>query len=305
MSMFERQQATNSSSSAATTARGSPCFSITGGTGCSSSSDSKEAHCEFFGNDLSSLSSVEPMDVDKTNSVVCSLLDAFEDAAVDLTVQSDSCVSVAVLFNEEVQSSSFLQDRTQPSRLLELDEFSEISEDMSELDDIADTLDQAFILESDDEEGFFAELGGFAELELDGDELLFEDTLSPIAASEASSFADSLNDALMLDLGGDDNDDTFLLDGEDEDETPSVRVTLPMHTVTRDDLLERDDALMCAVCMEEFDVGDTQRVLPCSHCFHKDCVDRWFRRRRDCPMCRCFVGNVATDISIPDISLQV
>ncbi|KAI4301433.1 hypothetical protein L6164_034712 [Bauhinia variegata] len=43
----------------------------------------------------------------------------------------------------------------------------------------------------------------------------------------------------------------------------------------------------CAVCLSEFEDGDTGRVLPnCNHAFHCHCIDKWFRSRSNCPLCR-------------------
>ncbi|CAL5389655.1 unnamed protein product [Camellia sinensis] len=43
----------------------------------------------------------------------------------------------------------------------------------------------------------------------------------------------------------------------------------------------------CAVCLSEFDEGETVRVLPeCSHCFHVLCIDSWLRSNPSCPLCR-------------------
>ncbi|PKU84291.1 RING-H2 finger protein ATL52-like [Dendrobium catenatum] len=44
---------------------------------------------------------------------------------------------------------------------------------------------------------------------------------------------------------------------------------------------------MCAVCLSEFEDGEKVRFLPeCGHCFHVECIDKWFRRNSTCPMCR-------------------
>ena len=43
----------------------------------------------------------------------------------------------------------------------------------------------------------------------------------------------------------------------------------------------------CAVCLDNFKVGDKCRVLPnCHHCFHVSCVDLWLIKSPLCPICR-------------------
>eukprot|EP00928_Gymnodinium_smaydae_P045963 TRINITY_DN30590_c0_g1_i1.p1 TRINITY_DN30590_c0_g1~~TRINITY_DN30590_c0_g1_i1.p1 ORF type:complete len:432 (-),score=70.34 TRINITY_DN30590_c0_g1_i1:75-1370(-) len=46
----------------------------------------------------------------------------------------------------------------------------------------------------------------------------------------------------------------------------------------------------CTLCLEKFEESDSLRVLPCSHHFHKDCIDSWFASKRllmrTCPLCR-------------------
>lgn len=43
----------------------------------------------------------------------------------------------------------------------------------------------------------------------------------------------------------------------------------------------------CAICVEDFKDGDTQRVLPCHHSFHIKCVDEWLINHSDlCPLCK-------------------
>ncbi|GMH33463.1 hypothetical protein BSKO_01297 [Bryopsis sp. KO-2023] len=41
----------------------------------------------------------------------------------------------------------------------------------------------------------------------------------------------------------------------------------------------------CPICLEEFSKGDAMRVMPCSHNYHKDCLDKWLRIKAVCPIC--------------------
>lgn len=41
----------------------------------------------------------------------------------------------------------------------------------------------------------------------------------------------------------------------------------------------------CAVCLADFENGETARKLPCGHHFHKGCIDRWLQRNKRCPLC--------------------
>jgi hypothetical protein len=41
----------------------------------------------------------------------------------------------------------------------------------------------------------------------------------------------------------------------------------------------------CAVCMTDFDLGDTLRLLPCLHRYHIECIDPWFKDKTTCPIC--------------------
>jgi len=44
----------------------------------------------------------------------------------------------------------------------------------------------------------------------------------------------------------------------------------------------------CSVCLAELEEGDLLRVLPCSHHFHKECIDHWLLHSSTaCPACKC------------------
>ncbi|NXD88175.1 RN215 protein, partial [Halcyon senegalensis] len=42
----------------------------------------------------------------------------------------------------------------------------------------------------------------------------------------------------------------------------------------------------CAVCLDQFHRSQWLRVLPCSHEFHRDCVDPWLLLQQTCPLCK-------------------
>jgi E3 ubiquitin-protein ligase RNF167 len=47
------------------------------------------------------------------------------------------------------------------------------------------------------------------------------------------------------------------------------------------------EAAECAICLAEFEEGESMRVLPqCGHAFHAACIDKWLRGHSSCPSCR-------------------
>ncbi|KAK3139304.1 hypothetical protein QOZ80_5AG0381080 [Eleusine coracana subsp. coracana] len=42
----------------------------------------------------------------------------------------------------------------------------------------------------------------------------------------------------------------------------------------------------CSVCLKDFDISSKLRAMPCSHCFHEQCLFTWLRHNHVCPLCR-------------------
>ncbi|KAF5405235.1 hypothetical protein PHET_01318 [Paragonimus heterotremus] len=54
----------------------------------------------------------------------------------------------------------------------------------------------------------------------------------------------------------------------------------------------------CAVCLEEFALGDVLLTLPCFHTFHKKCTESWLALHPDCPVCRVNLRKISNGSSI-------
>lgn len=39
----------------------------------------------------------------------------------------------------------------------------------------------------------------------------------------------------------------------------------------------------CPICLQDM---KTKKTLSCSHSFHKNCIDKWFKIKNTCPTCR-------------------
>ncbi|KAK7303766.1 hypothetical protein RJT34_14681 [Clitoria ternatea] len=62
----------------------------------------------------------------------------------------------------------------------------------------------------------------------------------------------------------------------------------------------------CAVCLSEFELGETGRILPkCKHSFHIDCIDMWFHSHSTCPLCRAPVEAEPEDANRDEVVITV
>lgn len=65
---------------------------------------------------------------------------------------------------------------------------------------------------------------------------------------------------------------------------------LPLRSLTpKDEMLEsteNDSQSRCAICLENYNVGELVRTIPCLHSFHRNCIDPWLAERAICPVCK-------------------
>jgi len=50
--------------------------------------------------------------------------------------------------------------------------------------------------------------------------------------------------------------------------------------------MELGAELRCAICLGEYEAGESLRQPKCGHSFHKDCLDTWLSTRGVCPICQ-------------------
>jgi len=48
----------------------------------------------------------------------------------------------------------------------------------------------------------------------------------------------------------------------------------------------------CSICLGEWSEGETLYRISCLHCFHKDCLNNWFKSAKTCPIC-----NITVDLN--------
>ncbi|XP_052197951.1 E3 ubiquitin-protein ligase SDIR1-like [Diospyros lotus] len=51
------------------------------------------------------------------------------------------------------------------------------------------------------------------------------------------------------------------------------------------------EELTCTICLEQVNMGELVRSLPCLHQFHTNCIDPWLRQQGTCPVCKLAVGS--------------
>lgn len=61
------------------------------------------------------------------------------------------------------------------------------------------------------------------------------------------------------------------------------RADRPYSTSTLNSLHPNED--VCAICLGDFVLNETLRILPCKHDFHQECIDSWLKVNGTCPLC--------------------
>ncbi|KAL2522975.1 uncharacterized protein Fot_26898 [Forsythia ovata] len=66
----------------------------------------------------------------------------------------------------------------------------------------------------------------------------------------------------------------------------SVVENLPLVELTKEEVGENNDTVVCTVCKDEVAIGEKVTRMPCCHLYHGDCIVPWLKIRNTCPVCR-------------------
>ncbi|KAF5460213.1 hypothetical protein F2P56_020096 [Juglans regia] len=73
--------------------------------------------------------------------------------------------------------------------------------------------------------------------------------------------------------------------------------SLPVKLYTKLQKHPNEEAAQCYICLVEYEEGDSLRILPCHHEYHRACIDKWLKEiHRVCPLCR---GDICRSDSLP------
>ena len=52
------------------------------------------------------------------------------------------------------------------------------------------------------------------------------------------------------------------------------------------------------MCLEDVNVGDKVRTLPCLHTFHAECAEEWLKKKKVCPLCQFSIDGQEADADV-------
>lgn len=80
---------------------------------------------------------------------------------------------------------------------------------------------------------------------------------------------------------------------DESDNTPVIEGGIVAEGTEKERMISGEDAV-CCICIANYENDDELRELPCSHLFHRECVDKWLKINALCPLCKSEIGENVT-----------
>ena len=84
------------------------------------------------------------------------------------------------------------------------------------------------------------------------------------------------------------SDDILSYDISEENDNENIKELvsyIPIFKVKEKDKSNENNS-KCSICLCEFEIDEEKSILPCLHCFHFNCIEKWIKRKKYCPICK-------------------
>jgi hypothetical protein len=79
---------------------------------------------------------------------------------------------------------------------------------------------------------------------------------------------------------------TLKIEENNEENLTELVSAIPAFIVKEKNKGKENNNKHCPICLGEFKVGEKESSLPCLHFFHSNCIEKWLKRSKFCPVCK-------------------
>ena len=79
---------------------------------------------------------------------------------------------------------------------------------------------------------------------------------------------------------------TLKIEENNEENLTELVSAIPAFIVKEKNKGKENNNKYCPICLSEFKVGEKESSLPCLHFFHSNCIEKWLKRSKFCPVCK-------------------
>ena len=74
--------------------------------------------------------------------------------------------------------------------------------------------------------------------------------------------------------------------GDKNNKINNIGILSDLEEIEIDVKLIDDEEKQCAICLENYSIGNKIIYLPCCHYFHSSCIRNWLKIKNICPYCK-------------------